>query len=133
MEFLGVGPLEFLFILLIVVLLFSPKDIAKGARSVGRTLNRVYKSENYRILQKTSQELRNLPQRLAREANLDELESQLKNEAQQVSSAVRSTAENPFQAWTPPPAPETENRIAPPSASQSPKSTEASGPDQPSA
>jgi len=126
MEFLGVGPLEFLFILLIVLLVFSPKDIANGAKNIGRTLNRLYKSENYKILQKTSQEIRNLPERLAREANLEELQAELKNEAQQTSSAIQSAAENPFQAWT---APEPDNRIAPPRPV--PPASASSGEDKP--
>ncbi len=119
MEFLGIGPLELLFILLIVVLVFNPKDLAGGAKTIGRTLNRLYKSENYRILQKTSQELRHLPQRLAREANLEELEAQMRKEAREVTAAVKPAAENPYQAWTPP---EAEKRIAP--AERSPKPAE---------
>ena len=112
MEFLGVGPLEFLFITLIVILLFSPKDIAGGAKTFGRTLNRLYKSENYKILQKTSEELRHLPQRLAREANLEETQAQMKPETPPAATELKSAVESPFQAWTPPV--EAENRIAPP-------------------
>jgi len=131
MEFLGIGPLELLFILLIVVLVFNPKDLAGGAKTIGRTLNRLYKSENYRILQKTSQELRHLPQRLAREANLEELEAQIKKETSTVTATIQSAAETPFQAWTPPASPGTDNRIAP--AEQTPKPAEPPGQDPPAA
>jgi Sec-independent protein translocase protein TatA len=74
MELLGVGPLEFILVLVIVLLLFSPKDIVGGARNLGRSLNRLYKSDTYRVVQKTSEELRDLPNRLAQEAMLEDLE-----------------------------------------------------------
>ncbi len=86
MELLGVGPLEFILVLIIVLLLFSPKDIVGGARKLGRTLNRLYRSDTYRVVQKTSEELRDLPNRLAREAQLEDLEKlpeELKQELKQ--------------------------------------------------
>ncbi|MBM2850772.1 MAG: Twin-arginine translocase TatA/TatE family subunit, partial [Anaerolineales bacterium] len=54
MEFLGIGPLELMFIVLLILLVFGPKDIARMARSIGQFLNRLYRSENYKIIQKTS-------------------------------------------------------------------------------
>lgn len=113
MEFLGIGPLELLFIVLIVVLIFSPKDIAGGAKTIGRTLNRMYQSDNYKILQKTSDEIRNLPQRLAREANLEDFNAELKAESPPAAPPDSpATPQAPFQAWTTPPP--NEKRIAPP-------------------
>jgi Sec-independent protein translocase protein TatA len=75
MELLGVGPLELILVLVIVLLLFSPKDIVGGARRMGSALNKLYKSDMFQVVQKTSEELRNLPNRLAQEAALDELKT----------------------------------------------------------
>jgi Sec-independent protein translocase protein TatA len=85
MELLGVGPLEFILVLVIVLLLFSPKDIVGGARKLGSTLNQLYKSDLFRVVQKTSEELRNLPTRLAQEAALDDL----KNLPQELTHEVK--------------------------------------------
>jgi Sec-independent protein translocase protein TatA len=125
MEFLGIGPLEFFFILIIVLLVFSPKDIGRGARTIGRSLNRLYRSENYKVIQRASEELRDLPNRLAREAHLEELDKlkqETEHEIRAASNELRDTqaaairnppADKPFQAWveeTP------SNQIAPPVA-----------------
>ena len=101
MEFLGIGPMELMFILLLILLVFGPKDIARMARSFGHFLNRLYKSENYKIIQRTSEEIRNLPNRLAREAQLEELQKDVK-EAGTIGPIGLPSApsEKPFQAWT---------------------------------
>ena len=73
MDFLGVGPMELIFIIIIALVLIGPRDIGKVARSAGRFLNRLYKSETWRMLLDTSRTIRHLPERLAREAALEEL------------------------------------------------------------
>jgi len=103
MEFLGIGPLELMFILLLILLVFGPKDIARTARSIGHFLNRLYRSENYKIIQKTSDELRNLPNRLAREAQLEELQKEMKDVGaigNLNTPAPPPSPGKPFQAWT---------------------------------
>lgn len=72
MEILGIGPLEFLFILLIIFLVMGPEDMQKTARTLGRWLRRLMASETWRSLTHTRQTLRTLPNRLAREAGLEE-------------------------------------------------------------
>ena len=74
MDFLGVGPLELIFIIIIALVLIGPRDIGKVARSMGRFFNRLYKSETWRMLLDTSRTIRHLPERLAREAALEEME-----------------------------------------------------------
>lgn len=75
MDFLGVGVPEILFVLIIALLIIGPKDMSKTARTIGRFLNRMYKSEEWRALTQASRTLRTLPNRLAREAELEELET----------------------------------------------------------
>jgi sec-independent protein translocase protein TatB len=83
MDFLGIGPSELLLILLIIILVIGPRDIGKTARSIGRFLNRLYKSEEWRTITQASRTLRNLPNRLAREAELEDLK--------EVKSALEDT------------------------------------------
>jgi sec-independent protein translocase protein TatB len=73
MELLGIGPLELIVIVILALVVFSPKDIAGGGKTVGRWINRLYRSDTYRSMKQVSQELQDLPNRLAREANLDEI------------------------------------------------------------
>ncbi len=130
MEFLGIGPLELMFILLLVLLVFGPKDIAGMARSIGQFLNRLYRSENYKIIQKTSDELRNLPNRLAREAQLEELQKEMKDVGAIGNlnpPAPPPSPAKPFQAWTQELPPASPSPTEPPAEAQPP-----AAPDKPS-
>ena len=40
MELFGIGPMEFIFILIIILLVIGPNDIQKFARNFGKFLNR---------------------------------------------------------------------------------------------
>ena len=82
MEILGIGPLEALFIILIALIAVGPRELGKTARSAGRLLNQLYKSEAWHNLSEASRSLRTLPNRLAREAALEELQ-QVKREMEE--------------------------------------------------
>lgn len=106
MEFLGVGPMELAFIVLIALILIGPRDLAKTARSAGRFLNRLYRSQAWKTLNEASQNIRTLPNRLAREAELEELK-EVKQTLDQTREAL-NPAKNltgGLQAWTNPPVP----------------------------
>jgi Sec-independent protein translocase protein TatA len=94
MEFLGIGPLELAFIILITVIVIGPRDIGKFARSAGQFLNRLYRSEEWKALNQASRNLRSLPNRLAREAALDELEK-TRQEAEKAIQADSLPSEAP--------------------------------------
>jgi Sec-independent protein translocase protein TatA len=72
MEFLGIGPLELFFIIVIALIVLGPKDMVKAGRTLGRWLRNLVTSPSYRTVQQVSNELRNLPNRLMREAGFDE-------------------------------------------------------------
>jgi Sec-independent protein translocase protein TatA len=91
MEFLGIGPLELAFIILIAIIVIGPRDIGRFARSAGQFLNRLYRSEEWKALNQASRNLRTLPNRLAREAALDELEK-TRQEAEKAVQGVDPTS-----------------------------------------
>jgi sec-independent protein translocase protein TatB len=90
MDFLGIGPAELLLIFLVIILVIGPKDIGKTARSIGRFLNRLYKSEEWRTITQASKTIRTLPNRLAREAELEEL-NEVKSELEEVRKDLKET------------------------------------------
>lgn len=106
MEFLGVGPQELAFILLIALLVIGPKELAKTARTLGRTLNTIVKSDNYRLIQQASQELRKLPTQLMRDAHLEESLNEIKQTGNEMQSAfeVGSVDERIRAGWSADPA-----------------------------
>ncbi len=77
MDFLGIGPLEVLFVLLIALIVFGPKDVVKAGQTMGRFLRKLVISPSWQNFQQTSRDLRNLPNKLMREAGLDEIQQDL--------------------------------------------------------
>jgi Sec-independent protein translocase protein TatA len=95
MELLGIGPLELAFIILIAVIVIGPRDIGNFARNAGQFLNKLYRSEEWKALNQASRNLRTLPNRLAREAALDELEKTRQEAEEAVQGEATSSSEKP--------------------------------------
>ncbi len=123
MEILGVGPSELVFIVIIALIVLGPKDMQKAGKTIGKFLRNIVTSDGWKMWQKTSREMRTLPNRLIREANdeINNVEGELLKEINKaVSSASKmETGEESSSMKTPPrsqPMPDTlpENRIAPP-------------------
>jgi Sec-independent protein translocase protein TatA len=92
LNLLGIGPLELAFVFILLLLLFGPRDIARMARDAGRLINRFTRSENYQAIQQASRELRNLPERLVQEAQLDEVQRELKATGASLAPTTRPPA-----------------------------------------
>lgn len=73
MNILGIGPLELAIIVLILLLILGPEDLEKTGKTIGNWINKLTKSESWMAVTRISRELRGLPARLAREAELDSL------------------------------------------------------------
>jgi sec-independent protein translocase protein TatB len=76
MEIFGIGASEFIFIILIAIIILGPRDMQKAGRTIGRFLNQLIQSDSWKIFQRTSNELRNLPRNLMREANMEIMEAE---------------------------------------------------------
>jgi sec-independent protein translocase protein TatB len=88
MDILGIGPLELFFIIMIALIVLGPKDMVKAGRSIGKNLRKVVTSENWRTIQQASNEIRTLPNRLMREAGLDEIQKDLKTTTDELKASV---------------------------------------------
>jgi Sec-independent protein translocase protein TatA len=105
MEVLGIGPLELFFILLLALIVLGPGDMVKAGRTLGRFLRKVVTSPEWRTVQKASRELKYLPNRLMREANLEDLSKELSNINKiggQINAEVKKV-EIDLASWTTPP------------------------------
>lgn len=80
MDIFGVGPLEFVFIILIALIVLGPSDMVKAGRTVGKLLRKVVTSSEWRTIQQASKEFRTLPNRLIREAGIEELKEEIRHE-----------------------------------------------------
>lgn len=98
-QVLGIGPLEVVFFVVLLLLLFGPKDLVRMAREIGKFINRVTRSESYQAVQQASREIRTLPQRIVEEAQLDEVR-QAQNTVRQDVREASALSDNALRAWT---------------------------------
>jgi sec-independent protein translocase protein TatB len=127
MEILGVGAPELLFIIIIAIIVLGPRDMQKAGRTIGRWLNKLIHSEGWQVFQKTSAEMRNLPTRLMREANLEMQEAE-KDIRKAIDVRQKSTASG--LSRNPPSSNQPENTIQPPTVIGTPDHKPDSDPDK---
>ncbi|MBN2548184.1 MAG: twin-arginine translocase TatA/TatE family subunit [Anaerolineales bacterium] len=89
MEILGIGPLELLFIIIIALIVLGPKDMVKAGRTLGRTMRKVVTSPAWRSFIQASKDLSHLPNKLMREAGLEEEIQQIKEMDQEIRGISR--------------------------------------------
>jgi Sec-independent protein translocase protein TatA len=96
MELLGIGLPELFFIVILILLILGPKDMISAGKTIGRTLRKFVMSPEWQAVRKTGQELQQLPTKLMREANLEELqalESEIKATGQQLRGDLKSVSQ----------------------------------------
>jgi sec-independent protein translocase protein TatB len=126
MEIFGIGASELTFVIIIALIILGPKDMQKAGRTIGKWMRDIVTSDGWKVFQKTSSELRNLPTRMMREANqeLDKVTKDINtgmNVNKRPGIPPRSVATNvpPAASHSDPNLPsfeEPENVILPPSA-----------------
>ena len=128
MEILGIGPSELLFIVVLALIILGPRDMQKAGRTLGRWLRQVVTSDGWKFFQQTSREIQTLPNRLMREAALEELKDMEKDLRQPLDPGNPDDASRPGRVSGSPagPAPEAEPTIlpSPPSPSRLPGDTD---------
>lgn len=71
MEIFGIGPLEFLFIFIIAIIVLGPKGIVEAARETGKFIRKIIRSPIWRDVVDTSREIREFPRKIAQEAGIE--------------------------------------------------------------
>ena len=129
MDFLGIGPLELIFVILIAIIIFGPNDMIKAGRTAGKYLRHLVKSPGWQTFQQASREMRNLPTKLMREAGMDELEKDIntirdttKGEMDSLSKTAKidGLSKNDISSWVTPPESQASNTEERPSTENSP-------------
>jgi Sec-independent protein translocase protein TatA len=82
MDFLGIGPLEIFVVFIIILLILGPKQMVKTGKTLGQILRNIFLSDTWKGLNRISREIRTLPTKLTREAELEKLNKELDIERQ---------------------------------------------------
>ena len=73
MNIFGIGPLEIIFVLIIGILVLGPEGMIEAGGKLGKFLRSIIKSGWWQNVRRGISEIQYLPQRLMREAELEEL------------------------------------------------------------
>ena len=73
MNIFGIGPLEIVFVLIIGILVLGPEGMISAGRKIGKFMRSIIRSNWWQNVRKGVTEIQHLPQRLMREAELEEL------------------------------------------------------------
>jgi sec-independent protein translocase protein TatB len=68
----NIGPLEFVLIMLVAIIVLGPERMVSGARTFGRWIYKLVRSPTWRAIMSTSQEIRDLPNKIMRESGIEE-------------------------------------------------------------
>jgi Sec-independent protein translocase protein TatA len=71
MEVFGIGPLEFLLILVIAVIVLGPNGMVSAAKEAGKLIRKIIRSPLWREVIDTSNEIRDLPRKIVRDAGIE--------------------------------------------------------------
>ncbi len=120
MDILGIGPLELLLILIIALVVLGPKDMVKAGRTIGRFLRVIVTSDTWKVINQASRDIRNLPNRLIREAGLEDLRKDIPTaesirkelDFKDIEKEIKQDLDQDISDWTTPPP-----TIAPPKMS----------------
>jgi sec-independent protein translocase protein TatB len=118
MDFFGIGVLELFFIVLIALIVLGPKDMVKAGRTMGAFLRKLMLSPGFMEAQRW---VRNLPAQLMREAGIDEIQNELRQEAARIKQETTVSIDMPNPKLEP------ANTIAKPASTQGAASASTSG------
>lgn len=103
MDFLGVGPMELFFIVIIALIILGPKDMEKAGRTLGKWMNTMVRSDTWKLLRQASNKIKYLPNELMREAGMDEIRKagmDLNRDIKKdMSPDISKEVIDPFKAW----------------------------------
>ena len=94
MEIFGIGPLEFLFIMLLALIILGPKDMQKIGKDIGQGLNKLVKSDTWKTVRRATEKVKTLPNDLMRDAELEELKRSFTNSLDETNKIASPPSED---------------------------------------
>lgn len=116
MDFLGVGPMELLLIVILALIILGPRDMQKAGRSMGRWMNNLVRSDTWKMIRQASNRIKYLPNELMREAGLEEIKKTSQTIKKEINAEIGQEVRDPFKSWKEPASsilksPESENSV----------------------
>lgn len=91
MQFLNVGVLELLFILLLAFIVLGPKKAIKTAGDVGRWVRDATKSQFWKDINAASREIQDLPRKVMDEVELQKVMDDLDRSTREMNALIKES------------------------------------------
>lgn len=102
MDFLGVGPMELIFVVILALIILGPKDMQKAGRSLGRWMNNLVRSDTWKMVRQASNKIKYLPNELMREAGLEDIKKASQAINKEINTEISQEITDPFKSWKEP-------------------------------
>lgn len=79
MDIFGIGPLEFVLILVLALILLGPKGMVETAQKTGSFIKQIVQSEGWRNIVKSTREIRQAQDKILQETGLQETLDELRD------------------------------------------------------
>jgi Sec-independent protein translocase protein TatA len=89
MNILGIGPLELILVLLVVLLVLGPEDLIKAGRKLGRLINTLRRSDAWNSVNRAKKTLSDLPGTLMREAELEDIKKEFDLDSSELKNITK--------------------------------------------
>jgi Sec-independent protein translocase protein TatA len=99
MNIFGIGPLEIIFVLIIGILVLGPVGMVEAGKKLGRFMRTIIHSTWWKNVRQGVTEIQHLPQRLIREAELEEL-NQLRKLTEEDMPSIGGQSNFPASSWS---------------------------------
>jgi Sec-independent protein translocase protein TatA len=98
--------MELFFIIILALIILGPRDMQKAGMTMGKWLNKLVRSDTWKLIRQASNKIKYLPNELMREAGLEDIKkasidiNQVVNkEISQTIKDISQSTMDPFQAW----------------------------------
>lgn len=119
MDIFGIGPLELIFILVIMLIVLGPEDMVKTGRTLGLSIRKLLNSPLWRTMQNTTRDLTRLSNTLLQESGLEGVQKDFLKQKKVIRDATSFQIDGPpppnkkepapdLSAWTTPQPPTSE-------------------------
>jgi len=89
MQILNIGPLELLFILIIAFVVLGPNESVRAASRVGKFISQVMRSPIWSDIVNTSRDLKQLPRKIIKEAEITEDIERFQKDVGEISRGIK--------------------------------------------
>lgn len=98
MKLFNIGTQEITFLIILMLVFLGPGEMKRGAKSLGRIIRRITRSDTWRSILSFYNDVREYPQQLMDELEVEELQKDIQNEITQIKKNMDQETDDSIRA-----------------------------------